>query len=264
MLPLHRTKNDVFNYDEIPPGYYYKAIQSGNPVQRFWHREKFLEVARIVSRSNATNLLDVGCGPGSFLSILGNEVPSINAIGVDVASPQIDFAIKNIEPSFSDKRISFRLMMDGALPFQDSSFDAVTCIEVVEHIHPFLASRMLQEIRRVLRPEGTLVLTTPNYRSFWPLIEFFLEKASPVKYHEQHISKFTPNSLLKFLESNGFEPVNINSMFIAAPFLSGISLGLASAIHKFELRAKPLLGSLLVIEAKAMNWPAAPIRPSDK
>jgi ubiquinone/menaquinone biosynthesis C-methylase UbiE len=223
----------------------------GHAVQRFWHRHKFLEVARLIQAGGAKNILDFGCGPGSFLSVLGEAHPEIHGVGVDIASPQIEFAREKVGKAFPN--IRFELLHDDRLPFPDASFDAVTCIEVVEHIHPFLAAKILSEIRRVLRPDGYVVLTTPNYRSLWPLIEFLLERASPVKYHEQHISKFTPNSLVKFMETCGFEATSLKSIFITAPFLNALSRRLASAVHRVEMKFRPLFGSLLVVQAKPIR-----------
>lgn len=247
MLPLHRSKASVFNYSDIPAGYYYQVMLNGHAVQRFWHREKFAEVAKLVARSGAKNILDIGCGPGSFLSVLAELHPEVAATGTDIASPQIEFAIQHVSPKHPN--VKFQLLNGESLPYPDHSFDAVTSIEVVEHIHPFLAAKILAEARRVLRPGGKLIITTPNYRSFWPLIEWLLERASPVKYHEQHISKFTPNSLVKFLETCGFETRAVNSIFISAPFLAPFSRKLAAMVHRFEVGFRPLMGSLLVVEA---------------
>lgn len=249
MLPIHRTKNSVFNYSEIPAGYYYEVMLKGHAIQRFWHREKFLEVAKLVKSSGAKTVLDFGCGPGSFLAVLGETVPGIQALGVDIASPQIEFAGRNIAAKFPGN-IKFQLLDGEKLPYSDASFDAVTCIEVIEHIHPFLAAKILAEARRVLKPDGIFILTTPNYRSFWPMIEWLLERASPVKYHEQHISKFTPNSLVKFLETCGFEATGINSIFVAAPFVNALSGSLAQLLHRMEVKLRPLVGSLLILQAK--------------
>src|ERR1700719_2852300 len=104
MLSIHRTKLTVFNYDEIPPGYYFKVMLQGSAIQRFWHQEKFREIARRI-RDNE-RVLDVGCGPGSFLHILGEERPHVRATGVDIASGQIDFATREIASRYPDGRIS--------------------------------------------------------------------------------------------------------------------------------------------------------------
>lgn len=249
MLPLHRTQLSVFNYEEIPAGYYHEVMRTGHPVQRFWHQKKFLNVARHLPVS--ARVLDLGCGPGSFLDVAAESRPDIRGVGIDIASRQIDFARQNVQNRHG-QRIEFLQLKGGeeALPFADGSFDVVTSIEVIEHIHPFLALRMLAEARRLLKPGGKLIVTTPNYRSAWPLIEWALEKLSPVKYHEQHINKYTPNSLLKFLECAGYKVGKVSSIFMIAPFTAAVSWKLAEAIDKLEGSSDFLLGSLLIAEAE--------------
>ncbi len=46
MLPVYQSQLSVFNYDSIPPGYYYQAMLTGRPSQRFWHRKKFESVVQ--------------------------------------------------------------------------------------------------------------------------------------------------------------------------------------------------------------------------
>lgn len=254
MLPLHTAKVSVFNYDEIPPGYYHRVMLAGGPVQRFWHREKFLAIARRVGERD--RVLDLGCGPGSFLSVLAEAKPGVRAIGVDIASRQIEYARTEVAAKFLDGRIEFRALGPGfGVPdFPDGAFDVVTCIEVIEHIHPYYAIRMLTEAKRVLKPGGKFLITTPNYRSLWPLIEKALERLSPVKYHAQHINQYTPNALVKFLESAGLEVADLRTIFILAPFLAGLSPQLAHRVHRFEQRLPLRGGSLLVAEARLASF----------
>lgn len=249
MLPLHRTQVSVFNYEEIPAGYYYEVMRGGHPIQRFWHQKKFLDVALDLPQSG--RILDLGCSAGSFLDMMAESRPDLTGIGVDIASRQIDYARLNVE-SKHQGRIKFVQVdeREPQLPFESQSFDAVTCIEVIEHIHPYLALRMLADARRLLKPGGKLIVTTPNYRSAWPLIEWLLEKASPVKYHDQHINKYTPNSLIKFLECGGYKIGGVRTIFMAAPFLAGLSWKLAENVHQMEKSSGLRLGSLLVVEAQ--------------
>jgi 2-polyprenyl-3-methyl-5-hydroxy-6-metoxy-1,4-benzoquinol methylase len=248
MLPVHKTLKSVFNYDEIPPGYYYRAMREGSPIQRFWHRRKFEYVANRIP--DGANVLDFGCGPGSFLAVLAEEKPHVRAVGVDIGSSQIDFANREVGQLFPD-RIKFEALpvTSETIPYPDASFDVVTSIEVIEHLHPAIAHRFLRDARRLLKPDGRLIVTTPNYRSLWPLIELMLERLSDVKYHDQHINKFTPSSLVKFVESGGFEARDVSTIFIAAPFLTPLSPGLADALHRLENTVQLRAGNLLVVEA---------------
>jgi SAM-dependent methyltransferase len=249
MLPVHKALTSVFNYDEIPPGYYYRAMREGAPIQRFWHRRKFEHVAHLVSDGDF--VLDFGCSSGSFLAVLGEVKPKVRALGVDIASCQIDFANREVAGLFPDGRIRFESLpgASGTVPYPDATFDVVTSIEVLEHLHPATAHRFLREARRLLKPTGRLIITTPNYRSLWPLIELVLERVSPVKYHEQHISKFTPSSVVKFAESGGFKVVALSTILLSAPFLAPLSTGLADAVYRLESAVQLHAGSLLVVEA---------------
>ena len=60
-------------------------------------------------------------------------------------------------------------------------------IELIEHLPPADARRLLAEARGMLSPQGRLVVTTPNYRSLWPLIEWGLNRVSRVSYEQQRI-----------------------------------------------------------------------------
>ena len=55
----------------------------------------------------------------------------------------------------------------AALPFRDAVFDCVVFSEVIEHVPAALEAQCISELHRVLRPGGTLILTTPHYGRFW-------------------------------------------------------------------------------------------------
>lgn len=253
MSKVHKSRFGSFDYNEIPPGYYFDALLKGPAIQRFWHQNKFMAIANKIVPGN--KVLDFGCGPGSFLYILGRNTHDIRAIGVDIAEEQINFAKSHVLSSNTSNDISFMCLKESnnKLPFDDNSFDVVTSIEVIEHIHPFLAQQSLLEMQRVLRDNGRLLLTTPNYRSHWPVIEWVVNKISSVKYHDQHINKFTPNSLIKFIESSGFEVCEISTFFFVAPFVTVISNHLANWIHAVERKISIRLGSLILVEAKKLK-----------
>ena len=89
-------------------------------------------------------VLDVGCGSKPYRAL----VPAIRYTGLDVDNP------------FTRKVGTADVFYDGGtFPFPDASFDAVFCSQVLEHV--FNPESFLSEIRRVLRPEGKLLLTVP-------------------------------------------------------------------------------------------------------
>jgi ubiquinone/menaquinone biosynthesis C-methylase UbiE len=83
---------------------------------------------------------------------------------------------------------------DAALPFGDSSFDLVLCAETIEHVRD--VQLLLSEIRRVLRPGGTLALTTPAHLPLG-------RRPDPLS---PHLRFFTRRSLRRLLDELGFEP----------------------------------------------------------
>jgi SAM-dependent methyltransferase len=127
-------------------------------------------------------VLDLGCGDGALTGVLAEaagagagvpgesvaEAPGARArasgrsaaegsvIGVDVAEAALRRA-RARHPG-----LTFALAaIDGALPFEDGSFDVVWASEVIEHVAD--TARWLSEVRRVLVPGGRLALTTPSH-----------------------------------------------------------------------------------------------------
>lgn len=104
-------------------------------------------------------LLDVGCGTSAtFLRAVSPYVNEAHGVDFKVSSGQIGKNIYTKQLTFSDK-----------LPFEDAQFSTVTMLAVLEHIAN--ESGIIDEVYRVLRPGGKLVLTVP---SIWakPVLEF--------------------------------------------------------------------------------------------
>lgn len=99
-------------------------------------------------------VLDVGCGDGAFGRLVQGKVAEVH--GIEWAERAIEQAqTRGIQIRSCDlNRESF--------PYADRWFDAVACLDVIEHVVD--PRRLLQEIHRVLRPGGYLILTTPNLR----------------------------------------------------------------------------------------------------
>ena len=116
-------------------------------------------------------LLEVGCGLGNDLARFARGGAIVT--GIDIAPNAIALAKAN----FSQRGLQgeFRTMNGEALDFPDDSFDVVYCHTVL-HFTPD-PTRMIAEIRRVLRPGGQAILMTVNSRSWL----FFLQKMMKVE-----------------------------------------------------------------------------------
>ncbi|HEX9458547.1 MAG TPA: class I SAM-dependent methyltransferase [Thermoanaerobaculia bacterium] len=226
-------------YDDIAPGYYDEVYSRGKGVQWFWHRHRFAAVADLIPPAGGA-ILDMGCGPGTFLAHFATGYRS--AVGIDLAEPQIAYARR----TYASDCLSFEAVNVGSFKGGEQ-FDAIVSIEVIEHLPAAEAEQFLQSIFRLLKSGGTLVLTTPNYRSLWPPIEWIISKKGPVNYLEQHINRFDVNRLAHELEKAGFVVLNKRTFFVIAPFLAAISRRLAEAVYAVERHLLPWLGSEIVI-----------------
>jgi SAM-dependent methyltransferase len=132
-------------------------------------------------------VLDIGCFAGTFLGMLPpDRFP--RQLGVDIIPKQIDWATAHYGAPHREFRVIPSL---ATLAELDETFDCVTLIEVLEHLSAEEIRVLLGHIGRLLKPGGQFLMTTPNYASAWPLLELILNRASDVKYEEQHLSKFS-------------------------------------------------------------------------
>jgi SAM-dependent methyltransferase len=115
-----------------------------------WHRYHF--AASLVAGHET---LDIACGVGYGSALLARSAARV--IGADLSQSAVDTA-RTAYASIAN--LEFTRAACAALPFADSSFDAVVSFETIEHISE--QEKFLDEVRRVLRPEGLFVVSSPN------------------------------------------------------------------------------------------------------
>jgi SAM-dependent methyltransferase len=109
-----------------------------------------------------TRLLEVGCGAGAVLAVLGQEFPSVRLVGVDREPKQLEFAREHLKRSGVDATL---VEADAlALPFDDASFDHVWMMWFLEHLADPVAA--LREARRVVVPGGVITAIEVDYSTF--------------------------------------------------------------------------------------------------
>ncbi len=227
---MSREDATPYDYDAIGPGYYDHVFQRGAGIQSKWHHLKFSHVRRHLP-ARTRDLLDIGCGPGTFIGSLPQEV---RCVGIDVARAQIDYAVRQ----YGTNSHTFQCVGNGVLPFDHASFDAVTLVELIEHLDRPRIESLLYEAIRVLRPGGRLIVTTPNYASLWPLLEKAVNARTPVSYEYQHISFFTRRRLRDLLIGIGLSSVDVTTFMGASPFFAAVNWKLADRVQIIE---NPLL-----------------------
>jgi SAM-dependent methyltransferase len=112
-------------------------------------------------------VLDFGCGTGAttVAIALSTKLGAREVIGLDPNEFSLEAAIVRARGyDLSEEKCSFRAIGVGqSLPYDDESFDLVTCVSVIEYVHR-LEDRhtLVAELERVTRPGGHVVLITPN------------------------------------------------------------------------------------------------------
>jgi ubiquinone/menaquinone biosynthesis C-methylase UbiE len=136
------------------------------------HRARYYFGAQVVE---GKEVLDASCGIGYGLEIL-SQAGAASVTGVDISAEAIGEA-KSRFGKFAAELVEADLRK---LPFEDDSFDAVVSFETIEHIEEPKAA--LAEIDRVLRPDGILVISSPNPDGY-------------VGGNEHHVHEFRPAEL---------------------------------------------------------------------
>ena len=114
-----------------------------------WHR--YIFAARHVA---GKDVLDAACGEGYGAALLARNAKSVT--GLDVDAPTIAAA----RAKYLARGLRFESGSIAAMPFADASFDCAVSFETLEHLAEQQA--MLAELRRVLRPDGVLIISTPD------------------------------------------------------------------------------------------------------
>jgi predicted SAM-dependent methyltransferase len=169
--------------------------------------EAILELGAYMQMTPALGrLLDYGEVRGAYFGPLGQTDSKISTIdGREIFRCEVDL--------FDVERDRF--------PYDDGRFQTVLACEIIEHLvlDPI---HMLLEIRRVLRPRGTLVLTTPNVTSLTSVSRVLTQSGNPQVYSQYpnpegegresetpHVREYAPGELREAVESAGFEVTSL-------------------------------------------------------
>lgn len=239
-----------FDYHSVAGDYQYRAMQSGHPIQRFWHRGKLTMIDELLRPhlKADSRVLEIGCGAGNLL--MQAAAPGSYPIGLDLSLQALTFVRSRLREALSApepiRGFACVQSIGESLPLADSSVDCAILSEVIEHLEaPQLSIR---EATRTLCPGGRLLVTTPNYRSFWPLMEWTVDRLNmaPKMGGEQHIRKFSPSSLKKLLNDAGLQIEYTGTIYWLSPFTSLLSPRWAMKQLANELKRRSSLGMILV------------------
>jgi 2-polyprenyl-3-methyl-5-hydroxy-6-metoxy-1,4-benzoquinol methylase len=170
-------------------------------------REVFLLQQLAVARERAgraPRVLDIGCGEGHFAVALRRAGAEVLAI--DVAAEALRRA------GLRDPALNLRLVEPEApLPLEDASFDVVWAGETIEHVAD--TAQWLSELRRVLRSEGLLLISTPEHGPLSRLWTGLSRAAFQARFDPRadHLRFYTRQLLAELLADFGFADVTVTS-----------------------------------------------------
>ena len=144
--------------DAVEAGFYaQKQINSRSRLIAWSHRGRFATGLRLARQVDGARALDYGCGDGTFLGLLmdGQPAPRIS-VGAELTAAIVADCRDRFK---AHKGLHFVLVDDLERPAHQSAYDAVYCMEVLEHVVDPVA--MLDTLKRLLAPGGTLVISVP-------------------------------------------------------------------------------------------------------
>jgi SAM-dependent methyltransferase len=155
------------------------------------HRRRSLPLLQLLEPYRRLNtLLEVGCAAGFFLKVATEE--NWQVTGVEIMEPAVSYARNTLGLDVRAGTLAESDLLAGG-------YDAVVMIETVEHLLD--PAGTLRRTHELLRPEGVLLITVPNFES---VMRFLLGEAWSVLSPAEHLYYFTESTLDQLLGQTGF------------------------------------------------------------
>lgn len=198
-------------------------------------------------------VLEIGLCRGVLALLLKRLLPEADIYSLEHPKT-IKFYSKIFLKMLSKENISLRPcdLNSNKLPYQDNCFDLVFFSEIMEHLVPATAFRTVKELKRVLKLERFLFLSTPNIASFLKRINLLIGKnpvALDTRLHQQatygHIREYTMSEVVTLIESSGLEIVE--KKYISFDVQRNLNLRIEDYLSLFF---PPLSNALMIMATK--------------
>ncbi len=186
-----------------------KLYHSRNPLVRFVcnnRLESIIKLIPLVGRDQRLKILDAGCGEGQLLRKI-SQLNRGELYGIDITPVAIESAKERVSG------VHFSLSDLGKVEYPDNFFDVVICTEVIEHIPDY--RKTIEELKRVLKKGGLLILTFPNELVAIPLRTLFLRKPTIA----DHVNWFFPREMQHTVGLTVLSKINIPFVFLPIIYL---------------------------------------------
>lgn len=215
-------------------------------------KRRVKEVLRSLDIKTKETVLDCGCGEGLYLMAMSGIFPDAAINGFDIDTSSMEVAKKHLEKANPDREFSNRVNVDFKIgnicdmPYEDNYFDKICCSEVLEHVED--DRKALNELRRILKPGGKLVVTVPNhnYPFLWDPINKIAETFFKTHIKDgffagiwnMHLRLYDINEITGLVENAGFEIKDVKALtHYSIPFNHIILYGLKNLLNSGMLPA---------------------------
>lgn len=213
-----------------------EAVRTGD-FSRLLHTHVYQKAIELAHPKLTDRILDVGCGRGELAFMLAYRRVQVTGVDYSADSIQLCKELKGILPKRVQKKLSFKQanILDDHLDLEIEGYDLIFFLDVIEHLTALEGEKALQNIYRLLRPGGRLVIHTNNllfekvaYRVlayFYHGLNAFTDfgkrsiQAAKTPYEHLHINYYSKRTLEKALKSAGFsakvtyvQPENIDQV----------------------------------------------------
>jgi ubiquinone/menaquinone biosynthesis C-methylase UbiE len=181
---------------------------------------KVLEKIRHLQRRGLENMriLDIGCGTGNLALYSFNAFDNINNfVGLDMSENMIEKAHNKAKLLNITEKLQFTIGDAEHLPFDDNSFNIVTCCHSFHH-YPH-KDRAIAEMHRVLENQGHLMLIDGSRDDPWG---YFIFEVC-VSYIENHVHHCTDQLMAQMLRQAGFDDIQQNVFGVCPPALLNVA-----------------------------------------
>lgn len=182
-------------WNQVPVTYYQQGVKK-NLFQWLWHNHKIRLAKKILANLKFNNCLDVGCASGHMISKISYFYPKAKYTGVDIHDKAIKYAKKKYP------RIEFKIASADKLPFKDNTFELILFYETIEHVEN--PNKCLKEIKRVIKKNGTLILTMDSGSLLFRMVWFIWEKTKGKIWQGAHLHPFHHTELEQLIINSGF------------------------------------------------------------
>lgn len=141
-------------------------------------------------------VLDVACGTGYGTRMI-KDFGAKKVFGVDLSDAAIKHAINN----YACENLVFKCGNAAQLNFEEKYFDVIISFETIEHLNAQTRDKYLNELYRVLKNDGTLILSTPN--------RIVVSPHSSTPHYPHHIIEYNLKELVDILTKYKFKIFNI-------------------------------------------------------